>query len=692
MTTNKKLRKGIKAKKSAQLPMELILNHIIDAVISIDDQGVIQSFNRAAEDIFGYMHNEVVGKNIAILIPVDHSQNSFIANYLHCRGPRVQAMGSCEVTGCRKNGEKFIADLGVNALNVDGKHLLIGVIRDISHKKKYEEELHAAKEAAERATQAKSDFLANMSHEIRTPMNAVIGMTGLLLDTKLEAEQRSYAEIVRRSSEALLDLINDILDFSKIEAGQFALEPIPFNLYTSIEEIMELMKIKAKEQGIELLVYYAFHAPHYFVGDPGRIRQIILNLMGNSIKFTKTGYVLLHVQLKENKDGMANMYFEVRDTGIGIPEDKREYIFNKFSQAEESTTRKFGGTGLGLAICRNLVQMMGGTIGVQSTLGEGSIFHFNLMLPIANPNAVSEKELHLETPPCDLSILRVLVIDDYEINRTIMTEYLNSWQVQSNVASSALEALEMLEAAAKNGEPYHIALVDFNLPEMDGIMLAGKIKEKEALKETILVMVTAAGTQSSEALQSQGFAAFLTKPFYPSQLFNILVIIWDAKLHGKSLDIVTQYTISEAMRVQRNLKPDNKGKSFEGVRVLVVEDIPVNQMLMAKMLGKMGCRVDSAANGLEAVQTLKQVNYDIVFMDCQMPEMDGFEATKAIRLHEKSKGIHTVIVALTADAMQGDKEKCLHCGMDDYLNKPVRPNKLEELLEKHVKFCAIKKS
>jgi len=528
--------------------------------------------------------------------------------------------------------------------------------------KNTQEELAKAKEAAENANRAKSLFLANMSHDIRTPMNGIIGMTDLCLDTELTDEQREYLRMVKSSADSLLSLLNDILDFSKIEGGMLELEQIDFNLSNTVEDTVKSLAYLAHRKGLELACRIHANVPVALVGDPGRLRQIIVNLVGNALKFTEKGEVLVEVNLQEEREEDAVLSFSVMDTGIGIPREKQEKIFEAFSQADESTTRRYGGTGLGLSISTKLVSLMGGNIWVESEPGRGAVFRFTAKFGLQQRSPLTRK-----TRQPDLKDLRVLVVDDHATNRQILEEVLLSWEMTPVVTPGEV-ALRVLEDARHSGSPFSLVLLDAHASEKGGFAIASEIKKNPNVTAPMILMTSSVGMRGDgERCRSLGISAYLTKPIKQSELFDAILTVLDIQeIVPEEREVVTKHSVRE---------------SREGLRVLLAEDNVVNQRLALKILTKRGYDVVVAENGKEAVAAFLRKRFHVILMDVQMPEMDGFEATAAIREAEKERGGHIPIIAMTAHAMKGDRERCLASGMDGYLAKPIQVNALVESID-----------
>ncbi|MBA2342509.1 MAG: response regulator, partial [Thermoleophilaceae bacterium] len=648
-----------------------ILDTAYEAFISIDERGLVTGWNPQAEVTFGWSREEALGRELAeTIIPegVRDAHRHGMKRFLATGEGRV--LGKVlELTALHRGGREFPVELTISASRADEGYSFNAFVRDISERKRTEDELERARDEALEASKMKSMFVANVSHEIRTPLNGVIGMTGLLLDTKLDDEQREYAETVSSSGETLLGVINDILDVSKIEAGKLELDRTDFDPRDLIEKACGMLAAGAHEKGVELVVAIDPDVPSQVHGDAARLRQVIANLVANAIKFTSSGEVLVRANAERDEDGSALLRFEVSDTGIGIDRGTLEKLFKPFSQADGSTTRKYGGTGLGLAISRHLIELMDGKIGAESEPGQGSRFWFELAVASAGDDD-RQPDGRRPGQSDELAGLRVLVVDDNATNRTILERQLSSWGMVADGAAGAQQALELLEQAADAGEPFALALLDLHMPKVDGCELAREIRARPALGILRVMLLTSSGGRA-EVSDNTGIDGFLTKPVRQSRLYAEIQAVMAGERAGPGL-------------VERR-RPPGDGSGEKGMAapvVLVAEDTQVNQAVAARMLEKGGFRVELAANGREAIDALSERSYAAVLMDCQMPELDGYEATRKIR--DREQGRHTPIIAMTASSMEGDRERCLAVGMDDYLSKPLRARALTEALGRWV--------
>ena len=611
----------------------------------------IERFNKAGEELTGYRLEELVGKSDYDLFPPDEAAYFAAKDRETLRGKKMVDIP--EEVMLTRHGERILHTKKIPILDEDGtpRHL-VGISEDITDRKRAEAELISARAAAEAASRAKSEFLANMSHEIRTPMNGIIGMTELALDTDLTPEQREYLEMVKSSADYLLTVINDILDFSKIEAGKLDLEQIDFHLRDCVDDTAATLALRAHKKGLELACHILPDVPDVLVGDPGRLRQVLVNLIGNAVKFTEHGEVVVKVECQADSDDCVTLKFSVSDTGIGISADKLNLLFQAFSQVDSSTTRKYGGTGLGLAITSQIVQLMGGRTGVESEVGRGSTFYFtaNFQKSKHPPDKVPGDEISLADLP-------VLIVDDNATNRRILLEMLTNWGLKPAAVESGREAIAALSTAHAAGRPYALVLLDAMMPEMDGFTLAERIQRHPELVGAAMMMLSSADRREDAArCRELGVSAYLVKPIRQSDLLDAIVNTLDSNRPAPAM---------------RQSAARSTAKAERALKLLLAEDNPVNQRLALRLLEKRGHQVRVVSNGRQALAALERESFDAVLMDVQMPEMDGFEATAAIRLREQSQGTHVPIVAMTAHAMKGDRERCLASGMDGYVPKPL---------------------
>jgi two-component system, sensor histidine kinase and response regulator len=640
------------------------LNALIEnsplAILVVDPAQRVQLCNPAFEQMFQY-GREAVGQPVYNLLGTPEltrairktTQDAVSGTYVSITTKRK-----------RKDGTLVDVELHGVPLIVNGETMgSLMIYQDISERKRAEEAMQKAKEAAEAASRAKSEFLANMSHEIRTPMNGIMGMTELVLDTELDPEQREYLNMAKLSADSLLSVINDILDFSKIEAGKLEIDAIEFNLADNVGDTMKALSLRAHQKNLELAYDLQPDVPLGLIGDPGRLRQVLVNLVGNAIKFTQAGEVVLTIQVKWRTADDVQLQFTIADTGIGIPPEKQTAIFEAFTQADGSMTRTYGGTGLGLTISSRLVEMMHGEIWVESEVGRGSRFHFTAHFGLQK----TPMRTNVPRDPATLRDMRVLIVDDNSTNRQILEKMVTGWRMRPTCKESGAKAIECLREAQGLKKTYALILLDAQMPEMDGFALAESIKRNPEWGTATVMMLSSAGHYGdAKRCREIGVAAYLTKPVRQSELLEaILAALGTRSVPEAQRELITRHSMREN-RVTLD--------------ILLVEDNAINQAVAVRLLEKRGHQVKVAGNGKEALDALGKRSFDLVLMDVQMPEMGGFEATAAIREKEKISGKHLCIVAMTAHAMVGDKERCLEAGMDNYITKPIRPAELDELL------------
>ena len=669
------LKKATEAAEAANRAKSIVFDTALDAIVTIDSNSVITAWNLQAETLFRWDRNEAVGMCIdeAIFSKQQwqlhrHEIELFLKTG---EGPLLNQVAGLVAT--RRDGREFPVDLAITPAWGGSKCTFTAFIRDVSVRKQAEAELQRARDAAESASHAKSEFLANMSHEIRTPLNGVIGMSDLLLDTGLDQKQRRFAELIKSSGASLADLINDILDFSKIEARKLEIESIDFNLYGVVEEVMETMQMKATPKGLDLGCRTLPDVPRQVRGDPQRVKQILINLVNNAIKFTESGSVSARLTVDSQSQGFAIVRFCVTDTGVGIPADRMDRLFKSFSQVDASTTRSHGGTGLGLAISKQLAELMGGSVGVESTLGHGSTFWFTVKLSLVPQMTESAVAI-------DSRGLRILALHADPAIREILRDQLSSWKLEAAVASTGNDAIRILHDAASKDHPFDVAIIDSEVPDILALELGKAIKSSPEIAETVLLILLPWGADFDPLeLSNCGFASHILKPVRQSHLYNSIVDAMGA-YPQTNRTATTPAVVPAADSAVQNIE-----SAAPTARILIAEDNRVNQIVATEVLTKHGYVCDVVDNGNKAVAAVLKGSYDLVLMDCSMPEMDGFEATRLIRAAENADPAkhprRTPIIALTANAIKGDRDQCLHAGMDDYVSKPLDPSRLIKAIQ-----------
>lgn len=646
-----------------------IIDAALDAIVSIDSMGHIIEFNPAAESTFGYPAAAVLGEPLSKLVD-DHSHNTTDHNLVtNWSIERARALGRrIEAEALHQDGHRFPVEVAVVAIGTTNP-TYTAFIRDISDRRRIEETQLKAKQEAEEASLAKSQFLASMSHELRTPLNGVIGMTELLMNTPLDERQLQFVRACQSSGRSLLELINDVLDVSKIEAGKLELDCHDFDLEQLVRDTTDMVWLRAQEKGLELLCEFDRHARQIYAGDSTRLRQILVNLLTNAEKFTDCGEIVLGVNVVQRDDDQATLRFSVRDTGIGIPPDRLNRLFQQFSQVDSSTTRKYGGTGLGLAICKHLVNAMGGSIGVDSQVGEGTTFWFTLPLTV-------RENCELQSPHdgARLEGRRVMIVDDNATNRVIIEEQTRSWGMIPFSAASVDEALRIFDRAKSEQKSIELVISDYHMPAKTGVDLARELGTRGTLPPFILLGSTITDPTFTQTIQSLGICQQLTKPVLSTQLYTAV----HSMLQSQRPTIPEKESTDDRSPSVPASKPGFKGE------LLVAEDNAVNTLYVTSLLNQAGYSTQTANNGLQAVLAVRTQHFALVLMDCQMPELDGYEATRCIRNLEAKGRLsgHVPIIALTANAIKGDAERCLEAGMDAYLSKPFDPQQLLRLVEK----------